>query len=341
MIILGMVNLLLLIGYAGIIFGRRVSLITGLLYATEPLVVISSRTVQAENFLITGFLLTLLSLYFYFKTKRGELFWLTVSLCGLFTLVKLSAVSLMLTVIVLILIFDRYRPFLKSFLTLLGTILIWLFFPVLGLIYDFNLFIKVLRFNSGRFMRDGLNVVYALFTHQNITRDFSSGFVPLGLIATASLASEASTKKNYYWVVTPMLTYLLVYIIFGSEGYGWYKYPLFPWLFLSIAIIMDRSMEKFNSLFILLLTFIPGGIMINRFINAEQLMPYLWLFRIFTILMFTLTFTPLIFSGNKHIRLFQTIFITSILLFLVSLNIFTNLAITPDAWYNFNFLKSI
>lgn len=333
MLFIGAFNILLIIILGTIIFNHKIGLIAGLIYATDPLIVVSSRMVQAENFLITIFLLAIISYYVYRRSKKYFYFWLAVSLSGLATLVKLSGISVGISLLVLNLILESKDKIKKSLVIILGTGLITLLFPLYGALYNWPLFKDVFFSNSSRYFRDGLAGFYSLITQTNITRTFIDGWVLLAWICIFFISSRLSKAKKLWFLIVPTFSYLFVYLIFGSEGYGWYKFPFYPFIFLAIAWVFNYFLKKNNSFFGLFSLLLSGGVLLNKFLPPEKLKDFIWTFRFGCFFIFALILLPYLkipnFPQKKYSHFILWFFFALCLL----INIWVNLQINVDAWY--------
>jgi hypothetical protein len=293
--------------------------LTGLVYATAPLFVISSRMVQAENLLITLFLLSLISL-------RSRFLWLSITFAGLATLVKISGLSLCLSLIILTFIFDQ-KPIINSLKILFSTLAYIIIFPIYGYIYNWTLFKSVFNSNSDRYFRDGLAGFYSLLIKSNITRDFVDGWVPFGWFSLFLL--NLKSKSKYWWVAIPLFSYLATYLIFGSQGYGWYKFPFYPFISILIGIAFDKLFTKYNLLTAFFALFVSGGVLVNHFFRPENLKNFMWAYR-FSLL----TIFLIILYSNFNSR-FAKYFSWILFSVLIIINLWFNSQITPTSWYKF------
>jgi 4-amino-4-deoxy-L-arabinose transferase-like glycosyltransferase len=333
MIFLGAFNILLIVIFGALIFNRQIGLIAGLIYATDPLIVISSRLVQAENFLLTIFLLTIIFYYQYRRTQKYFYFWLAISLSGLATLVKLSGISVGLSLLLLTLILESKDKIKKSLAIIFGTGLITLFFPVYGYFYNWKLFLAVFSVNSGRYFRDGLAGFYWLISKTNITRTFLDGWVLLAWFALFFLSTKLLKLKKLWYLIIPVLAYLLVYLIFGSEGYGWYKFPFYPFLFLTLAWVINYFYKKENLFFSLFTLLLAGGVMIDKFFPPEKLQLFMWPFRFGCLFLLTLVLLPSFNLPHFPKKNYSHFMIWLFFIICLLINIWVSLQVTPGAWY--------
>lgn len=333
MIFLGAFSILLIIILGAYIFNRQIALIAGLIYATDPLIVVSSRMVQAENLLLIIFLLAIIFYCLYRHRQNYFYFWLAISLSGVCTLVKLSGISVCLSLLLLNLIFESKDKLKKSLAIVLGTGLITLLFPIYGYFYDWKLFVNVFSVNSARYFRDGLAGFYWLISKTNNTRTFLDGWVLLSWFSLFFATFKLLPKSKLWYLIAPTFSYLLIYLIFGSEGYGWYKFPFYPFLFLILAWALNYSLKKSNLFFSLFTILLAGGITIDKFIPPEKLQNFMWPFRFSCLFLLLLILLPHFnlphFPRQKYSHFITWFFFIICLL----INIWVSLQVTPGAWY--------
>lgn len=336
MLFLGTFNLLLVIILGVLIFGPKVALIAGLIYATDSLIVVSSRLVQAENLLLTLFLLSIISFYLYHRQRQYFYFWLSISLSGLATLVKLSGISIGISLLLLTLILESKEKIKKSLAIILGTALITLFFPLYGYLYNWPLFLNVFSNNASRYFRDGLAGFYWLISKTNVTRTLLDGWILLAWFSLFFISGKIGKIKKLWYLVVPTLSYLLIYLIFGSEGYGWYKFPFYPFLFLILAWAINYSLQKNNLFFSMLTLLLAGGVTIDKFFPPENLQNYMWLFRFGCLLLLAIFLLPHFHLPHFPQKKYSRFIIWSIFVLCLLINLWVNLQITPSAWYKIN-----
>jgi len=340
MIWIGVLNVFLLFIFVRIISDIKIAFVSALIYATEPLIVISSRMAQAENLLITFFLLSLITFHAYFKTKKDTYFWLAIVIAGVATLVKVSGWSIAISLILLTAVSNSKEKMLRSLSILLGVLLIFLLFPLYGYIYDWALFKEIFYSNTARSLGDGIGILNTFFFKQNITKTFGSGWIPLGWISLAILTYVKTRSLKKDWIILPVISYLLIYLTFGSQGYGWYKFPFFPFLIAAIGTLLIQTIKYPNIVYNYLLLFLPGSYMLYRFLDINYLASNLLYFRVTTLIIFMFMLINYIFPKKKQAKYLYLSFMSIIFLLLIGLNIYTTLHINIDTWLNMNWLQS-
>ncbi|KKR25022.1 MAG: hypothetical protein UT56_C0004G0001, partial [Candidatus Levybacteria bacterium GW2011_GWB1_39_7] len=106
---LGVGSVLLVYLLSKELYDQKVALISALLYATVPTVVIGSRIVQNENFFIPVWLASLYLVASYLKNKRIWMRNLAAVLCGLLILAKVPWVAAPFSIFIIFLYHRRYK----------------------------------------------------------------------------------------------------------------------------------------------------------------------------------------------------------------------------------------
>ncbi len=232
--------------YFATVFGFSYGLLAALLYAVSPLITIANRMVQAENFTTPlGLVILILSTYkFNFKKLK---YWIFL-VATLLALTKLSGVAFVLGSS-LILKKNSNQDWLWPIYGFTFGILLWV---VYGNILSTSDFWAVLFNNSGRVYGLGLSAVTDLFTTTKLTghKVIADGIVTAGTIAMLYQLVENNKIKKLY-IGIPMIAIVAVYLLFGSESYGWYRIPLYPFVCGSLAVLL---IDNLRNLWLLLVT---------------------------------------------------------------------------------------
>ncbi len=336
MLIIGTLNIILLFIFITLIYNKYAALIASLIYSTDPLIVISSRMVQAENLIITFFLLSLISFFLYIKKNNNNFLWLAITFSGLATLTKVSGWSVPIALILLSNFFSTKK--LENFLKILGgNLAMFSLFIFYGFSYNIHLFLSVWMTNSGRYFREGLLSFYNLFTTQNITRDFSSGWILAGWIAVFIIAFQVKQKSRNLWIILPLLSYLFIFLLFGSENYGWYKFPFYPFLIGGLGLIFYDLIEEGDLLLSIFILVLPFSIMTNRFFPANEISNKMVFYRLGLLGLAAIIFSSFYYKNKLIWRIIILLLISSVII----INIYTNSIINISTWYNKNLLQSI
>ena len=299
MVIIGVAAIALVMLLAYEFWGYWPAMLSGIIYATSPLVVVSSRMVQAENLLIIWFMLILLGL----KKQNWLLAGIITSL-ALWT--KFSAVVIFPVVFWQILNHND-KSALKKFMWGLmpGIVLLGIYYGVQG----FDTFWAVNAANAGREYAIGSMALIELITKQRITH---TKFLTDGWILSSWLAffGTVLVNKKINLLHVFGIAYLAVYILFGNYPHGWYATPFWPVLIIFLGkYIYDGIIEAEKRWQVILVCLIPLGVGINRlwtYPNFANLADA-WRWGIFGLLMAVLLF-------NRIKLLNKVIILTTILL---------------------------
>ena len=230
------------------IYDKKIALLSSLIFATIPTIVIGSRIIQNENFFIPSFLLSLIFIVKYLKTKRRLFLFAGAIVCGLLIIAKIPWIAATLSVTAILFYNKKYKD------GLIVALIISLFFAgflIYGYYYDWNLLVSLWKLQLQRYDLT-FNSLFALFTQPYLVdRTMIDGWIYFGWF-TFILLLIKDLKKNYV-LIFALLGYLAVFVfaIPNEAGHGWYRYPFYPFLAVSIAIFIKDYFNK-N----LLLTFV-------------------------------------------------------------------------------------
>jgi len=287
MIAAGFLSIILVFLVSLKLYNFLIALIATLIYSTSPLIIISSRMVQAENAIVILLLLSILFVHFYRKTEKRLWLWIANITAGSALLFKLSGVFIILgnSIYLLITSKNKNNCFQEILITITTAFSFLSIFFVYGAIYDFRTFLKILQSNSQRFYGIGANSFYTLITTSKITnlKYLTDGWQLAGwisymlLLANYCIAKNTKRKLQEHDLLLMSYTtsFLAIYILFGSEHYGWYRIPSYPLLTISLARMIYLSIQK-NEHFLmgLLLLLLPTGIGISRIVSIEEFQKY-------------------------------------------------------------------
>ena len=221
------------------VYGIDIGLLSGFLYAIIPSVAIGSRLVQNENFFIPFFLLSLYFLLRYLKTKSRRYFWLATGIASILPLAKVPWIAASLAVS-LILLFKRRVKDAAS--VVLCTAVCFFAFLLYGYVLDAQLFGTLWQMQLARYDMN-FDSIYALFRVPYLTdRLYLDGWIYAGW---AALVLASRNIKKHYVVLFGLLAYFFIYVLAipNEPGHGWYRYPFYPFLTISLAAM---AKELFN-----------------------------------------------------------------------------------------------
>lgn len=337
MIVIGTISVLLTMIYAWINFSYITALISGLIYASTPLIVLSSRMIQAENAIIPCLLAVMITTSLYLK-KKGD-YWLLITalIAGVATLFKLNGVVCYLFVF-LALLFE-YKEFNKKFWKDFGYFLIislsiTLLFFVYGLLYGWDNFKNILFSNYNRFYGIGSNAILELIRNQRLTQH---KFLPeVGIICGWLLffVSLGKTLKNNgdRLLRYGLVSYLITYLFFGSQPYGWYAFPFWPLLIMMVGRYLGMGIEKGNNILLCsLLSVTMLGANIDRLMNVFEFQKYASYWRLgVSGLLLLMVVLSAIRTKNK---LVQKVVLSILLLLIILTNVKYLNMINIDFWW--------
>jgi len=249
-IILGVLSIGALFLLVKELYDVKTALLVSLIYASVPTVVIGSRIVQNENFFIPFFLLSLFLIVKFIHTKKSLFRNLAAVVCGLLVLSKVPWVAAPIAVVAILFYLKKYKDAGK-FLAVVA--LFFLFYLAYGFYFNSEIFIELWRLQLARYDLT-FNSIFALFTEPYlIDRYMIDGWIYFGWFALILFLIK-NLRKNYI-IIFGFLAYLGVFIfaIPNEAGHGWYRYPFYPFLAISLAFFIK---DYFNKNLVLTLLFI-------------------------------------------------------------------------------------
>lgn len=286
-LILGVLSIFILYIFAAEVYGYKIGLLSSFIYATVPTIVIGSRIVENENFFIPFLLLSLFLIVKFVKTKNPWFRNISALVCGLLILAKIPWIAAAIGITLILLYFKKYKDILK-FLSIVVSVS--LVFPAYGIYFDSKLFFDLMSFQIQRYDLT-FNSFFALFTSPYLVDRFLvDGWIYFGWFAIF-LLSLKDFKKNIF-VLLPFLAYfiLFVFAIPNEPQHGWYRYPFYPFLIISLALFIRNYFNK-NYIFTFLFLIFTGLSMLETSWAISLGFSFL-IFRIFIIL-FSLSLLPL------------------------------------------------
>ena len=245
-------------------FGKKVGLLSAVLYTTIPTIVMANRLSLIENLLIPLSLFTLWSLY-RFKDKSFMPYLVGLG-CGLTLFTKNTGLALPLAI--LIILFNQ-KQWKNIFIISIITGFFGIIHPIMGYIYDWNLYLSLNNeyYNA---MRLGVpETIVSLFRFPVIGHKeaiFLDGGMLAGWILLLSSPFWLFIKNSHSRVngnlkfenkiptfvgmtseslfIYPYLFILQMCLVVGGQTwFGWHWFPVYPFL----AIILALSLvELFN-----------------------------------------------------------------------------------------------
>lgn len=337
-IIISTLSVLLVMVFCWLNYNFTTAILGGLVYATVPLIVLSGRMIQAENAIIPCLLLVMTSLSLYFKNHHDCWLILAAIFSGLATLFKLTgSVCYIFTFLLLLVKYKKFnRQFLRDFLFYLAISLpISFLFVIYGSVYGIQNFINIFFSNSNRFYGIGPSSILELIRNQRLTQHkyLPEVWIIIGWVVFFGYLIKKPSKLQGQIPILAILSYLVIYVLFGSQPYGWYSFPFWPLLIILLSrFLIQGFIKQKNLVSVFLFTIIILGANIARLLGIFEFQPLskYWRFGVSGILFLLIILTTIKFKSKLLIKF--------LLLFLWFLTIYTNLKylglIDISFWWN-------
>lgn len=324
--------------FAQRLFGRFVGLLAVFLYSVIPTFIISSRLALIENGYIPIFLGSLIFAELYFRSHKKWHWMLAVTLISIGILFKLAAISIAISLLLIVLYKNlRDRKFLITSLVI-SVIAPIILFASYGAYYDWNTFLDVFVKNASRFYGASSEILLQVVVQMRITttKFLTDGWLIISWVSFFFLILGKWKKiKNLEFLVIPVISYLVILVLFGGESYGWYKFPLFPFLVVSLAVVLREVYLNldFEAFFLLLL--LPFGSSVHRLIGVMEFQKFALPFRAFAVVALA-TFAYMLYSRRnlQMRRIVIRLFMLAMFLFVVYLSIREILYLNYDVWFS-------
>lgn len=291
------------------LYDKKTALIATGLYATIPTIVVGSRIVQNENFFIPMWLLSLFLISKYIRGKKSIYRNLAAVICALLVLAKIPWIAAAGSIFLIFLFLKRYKD---AAIFIIAPVIGLLLFIVYGLFYDADLFINLWGLQIARYDL-AFTSVFALFQKPYLVdRFYLDGWIYFGGLAFILLILNL---KKHFFIFFPLLSYFLIFMagIPDEPGHGWYRYPFYPFLVISIALFIK---EYFNKNYILTFLFLViVGLSLLELTVSRTLGFSFLIFRGYIVLS-ALTMLPLFFPKTKKLSSFISYFLLVIIFIL-------------------------
>lgn len=271
-----------------------------LIYATTTIFVINGRIALSENLLTPLFLLSLY-LFSLFEEKisytkaiifgilSGLAFWTKelgiVVFLSLFYLFKKKNLKLKLLVL-----------FVGASLLIIGSYFLY------GAYYDWELFLKIWSFQTGREI--GPQTLHMLLNNPIIVnKPYMDGWYFFGFLSI--FYSLIDFKKNKLIVVPALLYFLLLIFSLTRHGeMGWYVIPLFPFMAITSARVLVENIENKSWYIFVFLLFVGMAQIKFLYEDIFGLTPVQ--FRIILVLLFGPLLIASLFNKEKLFRILSS-----------------------------------
>lgn len=294
---LGVFSIVAIFLFTRQIYGNLIAIFSSLLYSLVPTIVIGSRIVQNENFLIPFWLLSLYALYLYLRTNSWFYLFLSSVIAGLLSLAKVPWLVAGLSIV---LILSYKKKWQEAIFVGIITVLFFSLFIVYGFYQDKELFLNLWRLQIARYDISFAGF-FSVFTNPLlIDRYYLDGWILFGWLSIFFLAKDF---KKHFFVLIPFVVYLFVYIfvIPNEPSHGWYRYPFYPFLLISIAIFLKEELENISARSLIFILVVGLALFFNTY---ERAFGFSYLtYRSFVFLSFLSVFLPFWFDReNKWSR---------------------------------------
>lgn len=242
-IIISSLSLLLLFIYISRAYNSRAGLLTTAIFAFTPTVIISHRLATAENYLSFFLLLGLICLQQFIIRRRKKYLLFTVVLSIVCYLIKPFGLILPFVFFMAVLVFGL--PKINLIWPVLSAIAAHLLFTVYGNFYQPVLFSRLVSFQTARLFSPLGGLLKIILPR--ITQLFLDGWIVFGWLSFFVLAVK-NHLKTHFWIVVPVIGYLLFFTLYGGEDYGWYRLLLYPFLSASAGLILYSAFRQKSSL---------------------------------------------------------------------------------------------
>lgn len=315
-LLLGLFSIFMVFTLCKELYGTKTALLASFLYATIPTVVIGSRIVQNENFLIPFWLLSLYLLALYLRTGKKALMILAGVVAGLLSLAKVPWLVVGLSLSIILVFKGKWKD---ALLTGLLTFAIFSLFFLYGIHYNKELFFSLWGFQLQRY-DISFSGLFSVFTNPLLVdRYYLDGWILFGWFSM--FAAFKNFKKNFF-ILVPFIAYFILYIfaIPNEPAHGWYRYPFYPFMIISTALFIKEEYVRPSLSLVFFLLVVGLSLMANTW---EQMFGFSYFAYRMSIIIWSLPILAVMIPSRKTIFLTKTIMVLS-LIFFIALNVFAS-----------------
>lgn len=239
---LGVFSIVMIFIFVNSLYGRNIALLSTLIYATVPTIVIGSRIVQNENFLVPFWLLALFLLNKYLKTGEKRFRNIAGLVAGLLTLAKVPWIVVGASLGMILSYKGKWKD---AFIVGGITLSIFSLFIIYGLVLDQKLFLDLWMLQLARYDIT-FTGFFSIFTKPLLVdRYFLDGWILFGWF---SILLISKNLKEHFFIILPFLAYLVIYVfaIPDEPLHGWYRYPFYPFLLMSVALVLREEWKRIS-----------------------------------------------------------------------------------------------
>lgn len=257
-------------------YGKEISLLTVLVYATIPIIAISNRLVMPEN-LITPLTLAAILLYEQYKEMKKEyLIWIIACFSMIAVLSKVTGLIMPAIIITYMLVQkekdETTKQITKHIIILIAASILALgVYAAYSYLYNGELFMKLLQEQGSRVFITAL-FAKIIMEPKLLETIFNDGWFLVGVFAFFYCIVKKEMK-----IILPTITILAVLAFLTSVATfkSWYLIPMYPFIALMIAhFIFTTTKEKAYIIWI-----VPFTILIPSLYDLITDHVNIWIFR--------------------------------------------------------------
>ena len=233
------------------LYGKKIALLSSLIYATVPTTVIGSRIVQNENFMIPMWLISLYLLHKYLKSGRTRFRNAAAIVAGILSISKVPWLVVGFSLSLILSYKSKWRDAITVGFIVLAVFSLYILY---GIYFYKNLFLNLWRLQTARYDISFIGFYSVFIKPLLVDRFFLDGWIFFGWFSIFLLSRDF---KKHFMILIPFLSYLLIYVfaIPDEPMHGWYRYPFYPFLLISSAFVLKDEFQKISlvSLFFIIL----------------------------------------------------------------------------------------
>ena len=224
-------------------YNKGIGILSEMIYATVPVIVITNRLAVAENMLTFLLLLAIYSTLRYTEENQTKYLAIALICASIAVLTKLAGISVTIITIV-ILVAHNYRK--ESVYVILSGVIAILVYLLYGLLLDWNLFVAVHNTQGERFTLHYKFFFDILTLGSSITYTWVDGWIIWSWFALL----YTSIKENKQILSLSAGIYIIIIILSsGFFAYYWYLFPLFPFFCIACGKYVNDLIDFPNLIF--------------------------------------------------------------------------------------------
>ena len=336
MLKIAVVTTILIFVLGTILWGRVVGLSSALIYSVSPVFVMATRLVLPENSYVPLFVGLIICMVMYFRSGKIG-YWLAGCVLGVIAFFfKFSGISLLLALSVSALIFgtkDRIKLIKYTGIAVAATLLLFIGY---GLLYDWQTFVNVFVAQSTRFYGASSEAFFQAFTASKVTKNLTDGWLNLGWISLFIVSFVNWTRKEIgpKVLIVSFFSYLVIFLLQGSEAYGHYRVPFYPIMAIASAKVLVDLVTSSNIAVFVPLMLLPFGTAFHRLVGVVGFQEYVSYFRYSIIASLGIL---LLGAANKRwVRKVQIVFMLLVIGLVIFISIKEIYFYNIDKWYFVN-----